>query len=251
MGIRTNQVNSYAIDDLSDVDTISDAPAKNEVLKWNGSQWVPAVYNASFTFSVATFTSNIGSTTVQIGTGEWKSVGSISLSATYNNGPAVSGYVSHTGWTNLIMSGVGFVGPTVSVEAVDYPSVGSTRAFTLNASDGTDSATSTLTYYFYNYRFWGVSSNDTFTESDIEGLAGSELSNSRTKSFTVTAAAGEYIWYAYPSRLGSATFTVGGFEGGFESPETISVTNPSGYAENYYAYRSTNSGLGATTVVVT
>ena len=56
--------------------------------------------------------------------------------------------------------------------------------------------------------------------------------------------------YALPTRLGTVTFTVGGFTGGFEAPETLSITNVNGYAENYYVYRSTNKNLGTVSVVV-
>jgi hypothetical protein len=240
---------SGSINGLSDVDTVSTLPNKNEVLKWNGTNWVSAVYNASFTFAIATFTSTLGTTTVEIGTGTWKAIGSFTLSATYSNGPAISGYVTHTGWSTLYMGGVGFIGPTTNTEAVTYPAVGSTKVLTLHASDSETTVTSNLTYSFYNRRFWGVSSSTSLTESEIEALT-NELSNSKAKTFTVTANTGEYIYFAYPLRLGTATFTVGGFEGGFESPTTVSVTNSSSYTENYYVYRSTNSGLGATTVVV-
>jgi len=242
---------SGSINGLSDVDTTTDPPANNEVLKWNGSNWVPAVYNASFTFSIASFSDTGGSTTVEIGTGEWKAIGAVSFSATYNNGPATSGYVTQGAWASLILAGAGFEGPTVSTESVDYPSVGSSRTFTLHATDGETSPTNNNTYVFYNYRYWGVDSNTSLNEAQIEALAGSELSNNNNKTFTVTAAAGEYLYYCYPTRLGTSSFTVGGFEGGFEAPDTVSVTNSKSFTEDYYVYRSTNSGLGETTVVVT
>jgi len=237
------------IDELVDVNASS--PTKNDVLKWNGLAFVPAVYNASFTFSIATFTCTIGATATvfEIGSGTWKAIGELSFSATYNNGPATDGYVSHSGWSNLTMDGVGYVGPTLNTETVSYPSVGSTKAFTLHATDGTDTSTNTITYYFYNRRFWGVSSVASgYTEADIEGLANNELSNSKTKTFTVSPGSGEYIIFSYPKRLGTVTFYVGGFEGGLQAPETVSVTNASGYTEDYYIYRSTNSNLGSTTV---
>lgn len=225
----------------------ADTPAKNDVLKFNGTEWVFVPEGTSFTFSIATFTSDAGASIFEIGTGDWKAIGALTFEASYNNGPATGAYVTHGAWSNLNLDD--YTGPTVNAEAVAYPAVGGTCAFVLHATDGTDSPTSTLTYYFYNNRFWGVSSDTSFNEADIEGLT-SELSNSRAKTFTVTAAAGEYIYYCFPSRLGAATFTVGGFEGGFEAPSTVSVTNASGYTEDYYVYRSTNSGLGSTTVVV-
>jgi hypothetical protein len=87
-------------------------------------------------------------------------------------------------------------------------------------------------------------------ESDVEGLGTSVASNSKGRTFTEVPASSYYIIYSLPVRLGTVTFWVGGFEGGFLSPETVSVTNVNGYAENYYVYRSTNSGLGSTTVQV-
>ena len=240
-----------AIDNLADVNT--PAPTKNYVLKWNGTEWVAALYNASFTFSISTFTCNAGAsgTVFEMGTaGTWKAIGAVSFSATYNNGPASGGYVTYGAWANLDLTGGSFEGPTVSGEIVSYPAVGGSNAFVLHATDGTTNTTKTVTYYFYNRRFWGVTSTASgYVEADIEGLANNELSNSRAKTFTVAPGAGEYILYSYPSRLGAATFTVGGFVGGFESPETVSVTNASGYTENYYVYRSTNVNLGSTTVV--
>jgi hypothetical protein len=244
------------IDDLNDVDTTTSAPSKDHVLKWNGTNWVPAVYNASFTFSINTFTCTSGgnSTVFEAGVNgnTWKAIGAMSFSASYNNGPATGGYVSHTGWSNLTMGGAGYVGPTTNATAVTYPAVAGFKQFTLNATDGVSPTTSTITYYFYNYRFWGISTVSIgWTEAQIEGLASNELSNNKGKSFTVTAGVNDYIMYAYPKRLGTVTFTVGGFEGGFEAPATLSITNPSGCVEDYYVYRSTNKNLGTVTVVAT
>jgi len=241
------------LDDLSDVDTSGET--KNSILKFNGSEWVIAVEGQSFTFSIASFTCTTGSTGTVFEEGvvgnTWQTGGAVSFSASYNNGPATGGYVTHTGWASLTLTGIGYVGPTSSISTIIYPSVGSTRTFTLHATDGTDSPTNTITYYFYNRRYWGVSTvTDSYSEADVEGLASNELSNSRSKTFTVSPGADEYIIYSYPTRLGAATFTVGGFEGGFMSPETVSITNSSGFTENYYVYRSTNSNLGSTTVVV-
>lgn len=228
-------------------------PTTNYTIIYNGTnpQWAPA--GTSFSFSIASFTSNAGSTTVEIGTGTWKAIGAISFTASYNNGPATGGYVSHSGWSNLTLSGAGFTGPTVSTEAVSYPgSAGGTKVFTLNATNGSSSPTSSLTYTFVNRRFWGVSTVASgYVEADIEGLASNELSNARAKSsFNVTSGSGQYTIYAYPTRLSTATFTINGFAGGFISPETVSVTNASGFTEDYYVYRSLLADLGTIAVVV-
>ena len=239
---------SLAFSALTDVN--DSGRAINLVPKWNGTQIVWAAYNATYSFSVASFSDSLSST-IEIGNGTWKSIGTITFIATYTNGPATGAYVSKSGWTNLTMIGTGYVGPTSSVEAVSYPSVAGTVVFTLNASKSSETGTLTITHTFVDDRYWGVSTKSSgFVAGDVTGLAGVELSNVIAKTFTVTASAGQYIVYAYPSRLGTATFTVGGFSGGFNSPETVSITNVSGYTENYYVYSSVNSGLGTTTVVV-
>ena len=86
----------------------------------------------------------------------------------------------------------------------------------------------------------------------IESLTHSNgiASNTRARSFTIDPGASEYVWYCYPDRLGAVTFTVGGFEGGFDDPLTTSVTNVNGYAENYVGYKSNNADLDESTIVV-
>ncbi|MBD3268463.1 hypothetical protein GF373_17485 [bacterium] len=247
----TTWLGTQNIQALSNVSS-SDTPAKNDIIIYNGTEFVFAPEGTTFTFSIASFTDTGGSSVVEIGSGTWKDVGEISFSASYDNGPATDGYVELSEWaSDLTLSGVDFEGPTVNVEAVTYPSVGGSRIFTLRATDGTDNDSDNNSYYFYNRNYWGVSTKTNgYTEADVEGFANNALTNSRSRTINVTPTTGEYITYAYPSRLGNATFYVGGFEGGFEDPETVSITNASGYVEDYYVYRSTNSGLGATEVVV-
>lgn len=245
------------IDDLKDVDTSTTAPAVNQILMWDGTNWVPADSGQSFEFSINTFTCSAGVTNTifsigSVSTNIWAPISALAFSATYNNGPAINGSVVHAGWTNLVMGGTGFTGPTQNTEVVTYPSVGGNKLFTLYAKDAITNDSATVRYYFYNSRYWGVSTKEnSYTEADIEGLAGSDLSNSKAKTFTVTPITGEYIVFSHPSRMGSAVFTVGGFEGGFQDPETVGVTNAEGYTEDFYIYRSTNDGLGGTTVVTT
>jgi len=119
----------------------------------------------------------------------------------------------------------------------------------------TGTATKTITHTFNNDRYWGLStiSSGSYTSGDIRSLTGggNDLTNSIPTVFTVNAGAGQYIVYSYPSRLGTATFSVGGFVGGFNGPFTTSVTNSSGFSETYNVYSSVNPNLGSTTVTVT
>jgi hypothetical protein len=248
----------YDANNPDDFIAAANSPTKNFALLFNGTDAVWAAQGTSFTFDIATFVDNQASPQL-MGVGTWLAIGAISFTASYNNGPTVSGTVQIqsgvSAWAAALdMGAPNFTGPTVSVEAVPYPSTPNTTIrFRLTASDGTDNDTSDTTVYFNNNVFFGISTVASgYTESDVEGLANTALlsSNTRARTFNVTAGSGEYIIYAYPSRLGSATFTVGGFEGGFESPETVSVTNTAGFEEDYLVYRSTNTDLGNTTVVV-
>lgn len=356
-----------SIDELTDVDTSTDPPAKNEVLKWNGSQFVPAAYDATFTFSCTAFDDGL-TTGILAGSGVWKADEALtSFTASYQNGPPTTADIMMSingGAYNKVGS---MDGPTYATGvnhdgAINYPTVDQYLRFRLDSSDGTDSDQDlAAALYFYNYLFYGASTvgsgfteanvealsaaisasyttsrsinagasnyvvwaypsrytsihatgaifnsvtmpftapetvsitnsagltenykvfastltnlgNSTlqlstsstlinrlyygktstasgFSEADVEGLANSTVSNDNTQTWnSITTGAGEYMLFAFPTRLGTPTFYVGGFAGGFEAAETVAITNINGYTENYYVWRSTNSNLGATIV---
>jgi len=138
-----------------------------------------------------------------------------------------------------------------SGDTLTYPaSPGGSRTLTLNVTGTNNNTSSTYVITFVNNVYYAVSSNSAASVSQIVSSGTTVLSNSKARSFTVSAGTGEYIYYSYPSRLGTATFTVGGFAGGFSLISTESHTNSNGYAESYYVYRSEQTGLGSTTVTV-
>lgn len=130
-------------------------------------------------------------------------------------------------------------------KALTGQSITSNKTWTLIATDERGkTASKTTGISFLNGIYYGAGA--TF---DISALT-KTLSNTKGRTFTADAGEGEYLWYVVPSRLGTCTFKVGGFDGGFSLLSTASVTNASGYAEEYYIYRSDNASLGSTTVVV-
>jgi hypothetical protein len=206
---------------------------------------------ADLAFGISSFTTNITSTTL-IGATAFN-LQSFNISAAY----LPLGIPTVSGATLTISSGFGFpIGLSspftsytfIAGKGVTYSSPPQTVTLTLTATDGTSTASANSSFTFVNNVYTGVSSNASL--STVTGLSAT-LSNSKNRTFTVTAGAGQYIYYVYPSRLGTSTFTSGGFEGGFEAPVTYSVTNTNGYTENFYFYRSTRDSLGTTTVVVT
>lgn len=127
------------------------------------------------------------------------------------------------------------------------------RTYTLVATDARGAkSTKTATVSFLNRVYFGVGAAgaDAVDSAFILGLKDSALASTRARTFTETAAAGEYIFYAIPAAMGAPKFTVGGFEGGFSKLKTLDHTNASGHTESYDVWRSDNAGLGATTVVV-
>lgn len=133
------------------------------------------------------------------------------------------------------------------------PPLTTNSTFTITATDArtaSDSMNSSIN--FLNGRYWGigtVTSADDINNAFVLGLT-KELSSSRTKTFTVNAGAGQYIYYAIPSAFGTPSFFVGGFEGGFDLLKNFEFQNSEGYSESYNVYKSTNANLGNTTVEV-
>ena len=124
------------------------------------------------------------------------------------------------------------------------------RTYTLVATDARGAkSTKTASVTFRYKAYWGVGAADATVDSAfLLGLAGSALTSSKARDFRVTAGAGQRIFYAVPSSLGTPSFFVGGFEGGFSKAKTFDHTNASGGTASYDVYVSDNAGLGDTAV---
>lgn len=160
-------------------------------------------------------------------------------------------------YTSIHGSGARFNNVTMpfNTETVSITNMsGLTEDYKVFASTDTGLGNSTLTLstseQLINPLYYGITEKTSgFTEADIEGLTNSEITNDNTQVWdAVTAGVDEYLLFSFPKRLGTVSFWVGGFEGGFEDSETVSVTNVNGFTEDYYAWRSSNDNLGETTV---
>lgn len=144
---------------------------------------------------------------------------------------------------------------TINNEAIEntlrtktFTGVTTTTTYTLAATSNSDikkSKSATIT--FANGVYYGKSTTSTYDSALISGLT-KQLSNSKGRTINVNAGAGEYIFYCIPSRLGTCSFNVGGFDGGFSKVATVNFTNSDNYAENYDIYKSDNANLGNTNV---
>ena len=250
-----------SVNSLIDVDTVSDAPARDEVLKWNGTNWVPAAYNATFTFSIASFNDGV-TTTKLIGAGTWSGSSTLVFTTTYNNGPPdrASVQLSTNGGAYSkvgTMTGPTYLAGTNDTSAVSYPSTRDQYLrFRISANSGTDYAIfSETAIYFRNYVKYGTTTETSGWDStDINALTGGGTTptSTYTTSYSINnSTAGEYILFAHPSAYTSLHVSGMLFNSvicPFESPATVSVTNSKGYTENYKVYRATNPALGNSTL---
>ena len=153
--------------------------------------------------------------------------------------------------TTLTLDGVA-VDTSSTSKAVTGLGLQSDKTWTLKAVDARNAASQKSTgVYFKNGRYWGVGTVDGsgIDNKFVQGLT-KELSSNNSKTFTVNAGVGQYIYYAHPASFGTPVFNVGGFEGGFDLIKTFDYTNASGFKESYKVWRSKNANLGSTTVVV-
>lgn len=124
------------------------------------------------------------------------------------------------------------------------------KTYTLKVTDEKDAiATKTTSITFYNGVYWGAKAAPGSYDSAFILTLQKGLQGNKNKTFTATAGADEYLYYALPTRYGAVTFNVGGFDGGFTKVATIEFTNASGYKENYDIYKSDNANLGSQTVI--
>lgn len=183
--------------------------------------------------AISSFTNNVG--TVEMGS----TVSTVVLNWVTNKTPET-----------LELDGEG-IDKTLETKTIESANIKSNKTYTLKATDERDAeATKTTAITFLNGVYWGVAADTSDFDSDfILGLT-KGLQGSKAKTFTVNAAASQHIYYAIPTRYGTPSFKVGGFEGGFAKAATIDFTNASGYEESYDIWKSDNAGLGNTTVVV-
>lgn len=226
--LQANEAVQKAEDAADRAEAAMGIDVENRLLRLEGAvadlQYVEIVVG---TFSASPSTAEVGST-----------VSSVALSWVVNKTP-----------TELTLDGA-----ALSVEATSETVTGaftSNKTWTLKATDergATSSKTASLS--FLNGVYYGVATEPAAYDSAfILGLT-KTLRSSKLTSFSVNAGSGQYIYYCLPKRMGTCSFKVGGFDGGFSLVDTISFTNASGYTEDYYVYRSDNAGLGQTTVTV-
>jgi hypothetical protein len=127
--------------------------------------------------------------------------------------------------------------------------------WTLTVNDGTGLPGSTVTAQtsiaFRNYLSWGIASTTNLSNSQIQNLhtntaagAGREFRTGKGKSVSISGN-GQYIYFAYPSSFGAASFIVNGSPNTAWISNSVTYTNSSGNTSQFLIYRSTDLMFGA------
>lgn len=219
---------------------VSGTPAAGNVVKWNGTD---AVWGTSGTyalgFSVVTATVETSQT-----------VAAPAFTATHTATPTSLVLTNNLNGESKSVVGT----PTSFASSLSYQRTTPNQSvtFTLTGSDGITPAVRTATITWGQRVYYGNKVPGTHNAAFITGLPSNTLQTTGSRTFTATAAGTENLYYAYPTRFGTATVVIGGFTYSWTViSTTISVTNAQGYAENYTLIQNENLGVGAKTVAVT
>jgi hypothetical protein len=146
----------------------------------------------------------------------------------------------------------GVVSGTQSVTTA--ANVNTTYTLLVTTIDG-KTATATTSDTWLPGRYWGRSSISVPDNTIVLAVAGggTDLSSSRAKSgFVVTSSGSNRIFYAYPSSYGAlSSLTIGGFESLPAFTQSIlTLTNASGYTQQYFVYTSNNTFSATTPTII-
>ena len=219
------------------VSTVNNISGGISILPGSGIE-VSTLPNGQITislYSAITISSFTGGSTNEIGS----TVNSVSLVWTLSKTPT----------SQSLNNGIGAI--TVGTTNYNYvtPITGNTT-FTLTVSDGTTTPTANTSVTFLPRAWWGTNANTSLSSAQILTLSNNTLTSTRSRSFTINGG-GQYIYYAYPSSYGAATFTVNGLLSTAWTLTVVSHTNASGHTQNYNVYRTNTiqNGTGISIVV--
>jgi hypothetical protein len=262
---------SFGLVEISGMDINPSGVSRDQVLKFNGTNFVPAAFDATFVFTIADFDMNDSTSTQLIGSGSWKAAGALQFTASYNNGPpdgfegSSAGAPKIQGYVNSSISSSYDMFPLSSSftmgtnpMAIRFPlTTGHDIRFRLFASAGsdTDNEYTDQRIYFRNQFVYGeLSKNNGFNQADIRTLAAANTvtTNDTTRTLSVSVGGSNYLCFAHRTgdtnvaqvRAGSGTniLTVAMDRTDVTAltplKETVSYLNTAGFTENFYVYAS-------------
>lgn len=268
---------SFGLLNLSGIEINPDGVQRDQVLKFNGTDFVPAAPDETFVFTIADFDTNDGTTPQLIGTGSWKAAGALTFTATYNNGPpdGHSGGSEGAPKITSIIDGVtsgsdmfplssSFSTGTNNRAILFPPNSSDDIRFRLFASAGsdTDNDFSDQRVFFFNQFVFGDSSKSgSFNQADIRALASANTitTNDTTRTISVSIGASNYLNFAHrtgdtnvtqvfcgndPNRL-TVAMDITDATTRIPKRETVSYINTAGKTENFFVYSSKEQNIDA------
>lgn len=218
----------------------------NQALFSDGTQYVLRYIKESDIQKVFAITGfSVSSGTLEVGA----TLTNPTFTASYNRTPTQATLTDNQGTPAKDVTST----PTAFGLTATYKKTGNNESvsFTLSAAEGAETSTKGASVSWRPRAYYGAGDAGINTEAGIKALSSSTLAGSRSGSITVTAGAGKYIYYAFPTSYGAPSFAVGGFEGGFElAAASVSVTNAFGVTQTYQVWKSAQPNLGTTTVAV-
>ena len=110
----------------------------------------------------------------------------------------------------------------------------SNKTFTLNASDGKNNVSKSISYTFVSPYYTGVSTTNTLTETDIKALTKKvETKGNKTINYTTTQS---YMVFAYPSSYGAISSIID--QNGFNVTDSFVRNTVTVNSVEYYVYCS-------------
>lgn len=256
---------SHTLESHSDMGV--DTPVVNDVVKFDGTNWVFCPYTTDLTFDILTLDDGISATQLIGASTAWKAIAAITFTATYQNGPpataainitAAQGWQTTSGWTsNQLVMDSPFASKATE-EATNYPAMPagtgtSVVTFTLSTTGGVDSKTHTVS--FLNTILYGSSATarGAHNQASLAALSTLGANEGNTTTWTITPGAAEYVVFAYPDRLADITqVRCGSISAAFHATDTtlapdvtevVSFTNANGYTENFRVITSSLQNL--------
>ena len=156
--------------------------------------------------------------------------------------------------TQEITSGFLLTPPTLTTTqrsvTLSLNNANSNFTISLTVSDGTVQVTANIDIRFLSTFYFGKSVIPSNINSAFLISLGKELRNNRNKTFSVNLGANEYAWLAFPTKFGTPSFTINGFNSSLVLASTFLHTNEAGGQEDYFVYRTEFPNLGQTTIGV-
>lgn len=132
--------------------------------------------------------------------------------------------------------------------------ISSNKSFTLRVSDGTNAATSSVSYSFQPKVYYGSAAvPNTYDSAFCMGLTSSALKSSKAGTYALNVAANEYGFICMPksfANIDTLIAKVGGFDTEIPRVATVSHTNAKGYTQDYNIFKTANSNLGSISAII-